>query len=167
MVQTLSCIVKNNEEIWVNNDIESDAVNTEEEIKGYIRKVLYVGDNNIMVFRKTKVELIKIEEGGCQVLKSINHKVSKGFDRKIMKNDKFVYHLDPKRHMIFRFDFNLKKENNTLHYENSKLQDKMMHIYPSDDDMYILVVLEDEKSTILLKNNEEELKDTDGKLKEN
>ena len=112
-----------------------------------------------MVFRKTKVDLIKIEEGNFEVIKSINHQVSKGSDRKIVKNDKYVYHLHAKKHMIYRFDFSLQK--NTLHYENSNLQDKMMHIYPSRDDGYILIVLEDEKSTILLKNNQEEYKDDD------
>ena len=107
-----------------------------------------------MVFRKTKVELINIADGSLKYIRSIDHKVSKGFDRRIIKNDKYVYHLDSKEHMIFRFDFTL--ENNTCHYENSGFTDKMMHLYAADDDSHILVVLEDEKTTILLKNNREE-----------
>lgn len=91
------------------------------------------------------------------------HKVPKGYNRMIVKNDKFVYHLDPKKYMIFKFDFELtmdkqNPQNNkcVVHYENKDFPDKMMHIYPSADDTHILIVLEDEKQTVLLQNNQEE-----------
>ena len=104
-----------------------------------------------MVFHKNKVLLMDMLTKKM-IGNPVNHRCSKGTDRKIVKNGSYVYHLDFKKYMIFKFDFDLK--NNILHYENLDLTEKMMHIYPSQDDLYILIVLEDEKSTILLKNNE-------------
>jgi hypothetical protein len=78
------------------------------------------------------------------------------FDRVIVKNDKYIYHLSEKKRAIFRIKFDLSEEPQ-LHFKN-ELNNKMLSMYTSNDDSYIFIVYSDETECILITNNKEALK---------